>query len=188
MYTSPLFLLLNHLTQFLSKNEPTLKIKTVGRCLPVSTPALSPPIPLKPPWYREGMFGGPHPDAWGPQGGLFTLFYTVLPRSGVIWVSTWFQPRKWWLKLTSGGVYCTWLQGRGAWVYRDTPVSLYWASPDCMNEQTDWRPRSFELYTVCVTVSMYMCLCTRWMRKHFITSKWNDIQHWDIVLCLRCEW
>lgn len=21
------------------------------------------------------MFGGPHPDTWGPEGGLFTLFY-----------------------------------------------------------------------------------------------------------------
>lgn len=36
------------------------------------------------PWHSEGMFGGPHPDAWGPEGGLFTLFYTLLPRPGVL--------------------------------------------------------------------------------------------------------
>ena len=30
------------------------------------------------------MFGGPHPVAWGLQGGLFTLFYALLPRPGVI--------------------------------------------------------------------------------------------------------
>lgn len=132
----------------------SLKIRTAGHPLSVSTPTLSPLIPLKPP-DTEGMFGAPHPDSWGPEGGLFTISYTLLPQPGAIWVSAWFKPKKWRLKLTSGGVYCVWLQGRGAWVYRDTPVSLYWASPDCMNGQTDWRPWSFELYSVW----LWACTC-----------------------------
>lgn len=81
----------------LSKHEPGREhvwIKTVGRCPSVSTPTVSPSIPLKTPRHREGMFGGPHPDAWGLKGGMFTLFYALLTRSGVSWVSTSFKPKK----------------------------------------------------------------------------------------------
>lgn len=150
-HTSPLFLLQTHLTQLRKHSE-------IRKRWPLPLRLNPHPIPFEALWHREGMFGVPHPDARGPEGGLFTLFYTLLPRLGVIWVSIWFKPKKWRLEPTSRGVYCTWLQGRGAWVYRDTPISLCWASPDCMNGQTDWRPQSFELYGVCNSKDAHVSL------------------------------
>lgn len=84
-------------------------------------PTLSPLIPLKPPDTERGCLMAPTQTPgvlW--VGCLHSVILLLWP--GVIWSSTLFKP-----------VYCAWLQGRGAWVYRDTPVSLYWVSPDCMN-------------------------------------------------------
>lgn len=37
--------------------------------------------PLNPSGHREGMFCGPHPKAWSPQAGLFTLWFRTAPVS-----------------------------------------------------------------------------------------------------------
>jgi len=123
------------------------------------------------------MFSGPHPDAWGAEGGLFTLFYTLLPRLGVILVSTWFKPKKWQLKLSSVGVYCAWLQGLRGSECTGTHQSLLgfpW-----LYEWTD-RLETLKLWTV---QSMYTCFCRRWTRTHFITIAWNVINTGTYTVC-----
>lgn len=135
----------------LSKHEPGREhvwIKTVGRCPSVSTPTVSPSIPLKKPPTQRGDVRWPPPRRLGSKGwDVYTLLCTVNTVGCELGLYQ-LQTKEKRLRPTSWGVYCAWLQRTGAWVHRDPPVSLYWASPDCMNEQTDRRPRSFELYTV----------------------------------------
>lgn len=52
----------------------------------------------------------------------------------------------------SGGVYCAWLQRRGARVYGNTPVSLYWSSPDCMSDRLSGDPEAL----ICVFLSVFV--------------------------------
>lgn len=133
------------------------KMKTIDHCISVSTPTNT----FEAPWQRRDVWWPP-PRCLGSWG--WVVFTLLLCYHGWVWflVSTWFKPKKWWFKPTSQAVYCAWLKGRGACVYRDTPVHLYWASPDCMNGQTT------TLWTV-QCVWLQACTCV------FVRGEWENI-------------
>lgn len=60
----------------------------------------------------------------------------------------------------SADVYCAWLQRRGARVYRNTPVSLYWSSPDCMSDRLSGDPEAL----ICVFLSIFV----QWGKKNIL--------------------
>lgn len=93
------------------------------------------------------MFNGPHPNAWGPMGGMFTLSYTVT-MAGCDMV----------LHLIQTCLLCLAAGERGLGLQGHTSKSLLGFPWLYESGQTDWRPLSFELYSVCLTSCIHPCV------------------------------
>lgn len=106
----------------------------------VSIPHPNPTDTFEVPWHREGMFGGPHPNAWGPGDGLFKQSFITL---------VWFgsppdsNQRNEIEDNVSDCLLCLATGKRSLDLQGHTSQSLLGFPWLYERGQTDWRPQSF---------------------------------------------
>lgn len=138
------------------------KMKTIDHCLSVSTPTNT----FEAPWKRGDVWWPP-PRRLGSWG--WVVFTLLLCYHGWVWF---------WSPLDSNQrngdssrplcLLCLAEGKRGLRVQGHTSPSLLgfpWLY--------EWTDHNALNCTMCVTLSIHMCLCKSWMRKPFITAAWK---------------